>query len=953
MNTAAKTDAAQLSYNHLSVWENGSSRIRMSLLLEEQGKCGSQIRWQSSNPDVITHGGRVIRPRWYEDDAVVTMRATVHNGDDSIVKDFSFTVCKDEKWTDTQFLPDEEFFGAFEAGIWKTQGKLNYSLPALAGVCEAVKNGDYPLAKIYLQKYYATREPMSQIDTMTRDSLWANALTDDFYHLQSGDYFQGVMQIGASWGRYEAALKLSNITPGGISCYGVRSWYNECSYAEIKRYHDQDTSCRPVIELVVNGAVRVYPALEDTMARAGAYKEVNYGHADTLRAQTFGPFLGDDTYHTFFQFDFSDLSADDRISSAKMILTARVCPAFAEEKRLLITKEPVNTWHKETAVWKDFGGYVYSYNGLPGKNDWTKIPEGSDYEYWVQMCRFYGYPDAIVPEYLATGDETYMYKMLAIIHDYLKDTGNYTMCDTYTYDPNGVRGGFTRSLDAAIKNFAFIKMVEVIANSPSTPPELFTAFLKSIWDTTNFLTIHHTSHNNWRQHEFQAILEASIKMPEFYDALNGTNWRKIAVKELEDMLFLNNLPDGSYREATCGYSFGAFKAYANHKIRMEEMGITVSQEYDKLLHKCAYYISLLHTPDHNHLQYGDDSAGKADLEIMEYICRWFADEELAYIISGGTRGCKPKWTSMHWKDSTVTAMRADWTQNSPYLFTNVRGGGAHGHRDYNGVIVYAYGRTLLNDAGIFTYTSTDPYRKWGTSTVAHNTVVINDKSQIHVETAGLNPTGTVHHWVTEPSFDFLSQSTPNNPGFIHKRRILFIKPNIWIISDRILPEVPDAVNNYKQVWHMLPHAGLTVSEETHTIYSTYKQGANIIVANADDTALNTAMGYYDQSYQQLQNAPYGYFEQNVSGEAMFDAVLLAVKDDPTASLTCQKLNTGDEACTLRIDYILQGTPHTAYCRIAENDICDSLGNLVTKAGVTYWEEDQNQNVISRINHIFK
>ena len=82
-------------------------------------------------------------------------------------------------------------------------------------------------------------------------------------------------------------------------------------------------------------------------------------------------------------------------------------------------------------------------------------------------------------------------------------------------------------------------------------------------------------------------------------------------------------------------SFGAFKAYTNHKIRMEEIGITVSQEYDNLLHKCAYYISLLHTPNHNHLQYGDDSAGKADLEIMENICRWFEDEELAYIISGG------------------------------------------------------------------------------------------------------------------------------------------------------------------------------------------------------------------------------------------------------------------------------------------------------------------------------
>lgn len=946
MYEAVRADADQLSYSQLSVWENGSDQICMSLQLPQVGPCGSQISWQSSNPQVITHGGRVIRPRWYEADATVTMSATITKGEAKAVREFSFTVRKDEPWEDSQFLPDAEFFGVYDGIQWTEPGMLDYSLSGLTPVCEAVKKGDYTLAKEALQKYYAGRKPMSRIDPKERNTLWANALVDDFYHLQSGAYFQGEMQISSEWGRCEATIGLINIARGGISCFGVRSWYNECSWAEIRRYQDEDAACRPWIELVVNGRKRVYPAMEDTMARAGAYKDCNYYREEVLRAQTFGPFLGDDTWHAFLKFDFTDLKADDQITSAKLVLTARVCPSFVGAKRLLITKEPVNTWDGSTAVWKDFGGYVYSYNGLPGKNDWVRNPEGSDIEYWYQMCRFYGYPNAILPEYLATGDETYMYKMLAILNDYLRDTGNYTMCDTIHFDPNGVRGGFTRSLDAAIKNFAFIKMVEVIAQSPSTTPELFTAFLKSIRDTTNYLTIHHTGYNNWRQTEFQAVLEASIKMPEFYDALHGVNWREIAVKELEDMLFLNNLPDGSYREATCGYSFGAFEEYVKHKICMKEMGIEVSEEYNRLLHKCAYYITLLLTPNGRNLQYGDNAAGSTGLKIMEQICDWFDDRELKYIISRGAEGTRPSWTSRHWSDSTVTVMQADWTAESPYLFTNVRGGGTHGHRDYNGVIMYAYGRMLLNDAGIFTYTSTDPYRRWGTSTVAHNTVVINDGSQIHVESAGLEPTGHVYDWKTEASFDYLSQSTPNYPGFEHRRSILFVKPNLWIISDRIISEESETVNNYKQVWHMLPSAGLTVSQEDRTIYSTYAEGANVIIANADDEAeLHTAMGYYDQSYQQLQKAPYGYFEKTVSGPAGFDTVILAVKDDPSARVTCRKLETDGDACALQIDYVLNGEAHTGYCYIAGTSGKGCFGRFQTDARVVYLEEDGHRSDI--------
>ena len=76
-------------------------------------------------------------------------------------------------------------------------------------------------------------------------------------------------------------------------------------------------------------------------------------------------------------------------------------------------------------------------------------------------------------------------------------------------------------------------------------------------------------------------------------------------------------------------------------------------------------------------------------------------------------------------------MRASWSKDAPYMFTNVKGGGAHGHRDYNSITMVGYGNTLLADSGYFEYDTSDAFRQWGVSTEAHNTVLINNQNQVN------------------------------------------------------------------------------------------------------------------------------------------------------------------------------------------------------------------------------
>lgn len=946
---SVRMDAEHIDYPYISLHENGSKEITRSLYLDESAIYGSNIKWSSSNEKYINKSGRVVRPRFDEKDVPVTLTATISKDGYSITKDFEFTVLADEPFVDPMFMSDEEFFGVWDGESWKTVGKWDYNFPGLEPVGEAAKTGDYTLAKEKLLEYFRNRNPEGRLRSGGRNTTTANSVTDDFYYMYSS-HCQGEMWISNEWKPNYANVKTNYISPGATISYSIRSWYNEASYAQIARTSSSDASIRPKLELMVNGKLRTYEAVEDLNIRAGDYRNTNFNNDEYLVIQNFGDFLGNDTRQAVVKFNLSDLKEGERVTSASLVLYSRTLPSFTGEKRLIIMQEPKSIWSSDKATWNTFPGSAYSFNGLPGKNDWER-PVGSDVEYWPQMARF-GAWETIATEYLLTEDETYAYKAIRIMEDYLFDVGDWRSINRGgTYNPSGLRGGFPRSLDASLKNKCWFMSLDAFLQSEYATPDFCAATLKNIWDTANYLVVYPTeSLNNWRQTEYEGVLDTSLNIPEFLDSTSNNNWRKVSSEVLEQTIFDNHLSEGSYIEATAGYNTGAYTGFKSYKSKMLESGAEVSPEYDEMLHKAAYYNALLYAPDGSGLQYGDSSPDVRSVSLFKDIYIWYNDKELEYIITYGNSGVKPSWTSRHWSDSTVTTMRADWSKGSPYLFTNVKGGGAHGHADDNGLIVYAYGRTLLNDAGIFTYSGGD-LRKWATSSTAHNTVIMNDRSQVndfYIERAAH---GTVYDFTTNSAFDYLSQSTPQTSGFEHRRTITFIKPNMWIVSDLMTPDENEVENpnNYKQLWHMLPNANLKTSKESNTIFSNYASGANIIVASADgdDVALEEAMGWYDRSYQQLEDAKYAYFEKdNVMGNATFDTVLMPSNEDKTAAATAEKLPTTANATALKINFTTYGSNNTGYYYMTYDGNGGSFGPYETDAQVAYIQENEQGKVTS-------
>lgn len=882
-------DLESMTYEAMAI--NDPEHVTQSIRLASEGAHGSVFHWKSSNPSIITNSGRVIRPKAGEKNIKTDLTLTARSGNVIKTKVYSITVIADEVFDDPGYFTDQLFFGKWDSKrkLWKCKGKLDYEYVSKNGadlkcVEAAVKRGDYFGAKTALLDYMRTRKSCSRLK---KDPFWASVAVERIFNLQNSSYYQGEAQIPAEWGWQEIPLKSDFIAKGGYSTYAVTSWYNESSTLQAAT-RNSDTP--PQIILKVNGEECAYAAVKNAQLQAGTCGNHSVKIKEYLEAKMFGNFLGDETSKFLLQFSFKDLKAADVISDVRLCLFARTKEKFAGSKRILVLKEPQNIWSENSVSWFSLNGFVYNYNGLDGKHDWDR-PRGADVEYLYQAARFNFLP-RVAKEYADTKNEEFAYKIIRIIEDFISDKGAW-----YPGINRNARGQYPRSLDTAQRLENFISTMDVFSQSPYMTADAVTAILKHMWDMGNSLTVNFAEKGNWRQTEQLSVLNLGLFYPEFLDSRAEGGWFERGKAEQEKLLLRNTYKDGSYIESTGAYSRNAIKNFMNVKQSLIEHGYDVSRKYDDRLHVAAYYASLLRFPDGTSLQYGDEFLKKYKADEFKNISKWYQDKVFEFIDSYGARGTEPEWSSILFPDSRLALMRDNWKTDSPFLFTNVRGGTeGHGHAGDGHIAIYAYGRALLTDSGIFSYTPSDPGRIYGLSTRAHNTVAINDGNQIKQHK------GIIDNWQTNKAFDFIREITNQSKGFLIERNILFVKPGFWIVSDFIEPDQSDKINKYQQMWHMYPEANLQFNAEKKSLNSTYSSGPNILLRAA---GMNIKTGaeeaFFDRDYDKLEKTRAGYFQLKKAGNTRINTVLLPYKGCEVKLNVDEIENSlGEDASSLRL-----------------------------------------------------
>ena len=185
-------------------------------------------------------------------------------------------------------------------------------------------------------------------------------------------------------------------------------------------------------------------------------------------------------------------------------------------------------------------------------------------------------------------------------------------------------------------------------------------------------------------------------------------------------------------------------------------------------------------------------------------------KEFEWVATKGGAGEIPNYTSILFPYAGYAVMRTDWDQNATYIaFDGGMPGYGHIHMDKLNLVLWSGGRELLYDGGGGQY-ETSKWRRYGTSTFSHNTVIVDNLPQRvnRSNRRDLVPSEPVPLvWETTEKYDYTvavydgDYGKQDNRIVKHERQVLFVKPDLILVADK-LTSLDNQSHRYEARWHV-------------------------------------------------------------------------------------------------------------------------------------------------------
>ena len=239
-------------------------------------------------------------------------------------------------------------------------------------------------------------------------------------------------------------------------------------------------------------------------------------------------------------------------------------------------------------------------------------------------------------------------------------------------------------------------------------------------------------------------------------------------------------------------------------------------------------------------------------------------------------------------------MRQSWDKKANLLIFDVgMPGKSHIHQDKLHFTLYSGAEELIFDDGGGSY-GKSKYRTYSLSAYSHNTCVIDGKAQLR-DTSDRQkcvPTSPVPcQFITENEYDFAEASYTegfgevNNRIATHTRQILYIKPDVFVVYDRLTPN--DSKKHSYQMRFQVRNSRIKPLFKGHKALRTVKgRRAELIISPllsqnmtsrfvVNDKA--TPMGIRVDKRGRINAAATVLYEKNGSGVQEFMTLLIPIK----------------------------------------------------------------------------
>jgi len=550
-----------------------------------------------------------------------------------------------------------------------------------------------------------------------------------------------------------------------------------------------------------------------------------------------------------------------------------------------------------------------------GEINWIAIPN-DDIE-WCYMLNRHKFFIDLGQAYLLTGNEKYAKGFVNQVNHWIDNNPLKDDLKKYSW----------RRIEAGIRCENWIKAFEYIKNSKHVTPAFLLKFLTSLEEHANYINSvfsNFSKTSNWGVIEHQGLFNASQFLTEFKES---KTWETDAIKKLNTCIQIQVLEDGTHWEQSPMYHNEVFHCFMNVNLLAQRNHLELPEALVKKTKQMAsanmqwqkpnYHEPLLGDSDDNDLRgfltqatiiFKDPVLKSRAYRTLDYENYLLNGKETAEIYKNMETKL-PDFLSVYQQSSGDLYMRSSWAEDAAYASFHLKNqGGGHGHDNLLHLTLFANGRDYLVDGGRFSYVDNE-WREFFKNNKSHNTLGVD------------NLTNSVYQGSWSNSFEARSQgiftklegkfdyAQADNTAYkrledpvLMKRRLLYIKPNIWLLFDSFSA---NKKHTYSQYFNF-PNDSVQI--ENKSLSTKYKSN-NLRVQQINDAEIQITDAWWSPEYNLKKESKRAEIFKTIEGFSSFITLLyfpestnLKYEKIPVYNRNNEMLSNADaEAINLQVD----------------------------------------------------
>lgn len=446
-------------------------------------------------------------------------------------------------------------------------------------------------------------------------------------------------------------------------------------------------------------------------------------------------------------------------------------------------------------------------------------PDASDHEWTWQLNRHSAWA-SLARAYNATGDTRYGRELASQIRDWIRDSA--------VPEGRALQSPFSRwrTIESGIRMFSSWPEVyhRMVRHPDVFPDDVLLAMVNCMRRHAEYLDAFPTG-GNWLCMEANGQFHVGVLFPEFRDA---GKWRDNALSRLRREIDAQVYPDGAQIELTPGYHNVSLRNFVGTLKLAQLNEVTLPDGYQAGLERMYDMNMRAMSPDRDVPPLNDSWSVNVRQVLSEGLGLFPKRADWEWIATDGKQGKRPSQTSILFPYAGWAVMRSGWDSEARFLMMDCGPFGyGHQHEDKLSFVLHAFGRRLVFDAGSYAYDSSDT-RRYVLSARGHNVIHVDGLEQNrrggprggYVVKAPVDVT-----WHTDASLDYVAARYGTLPEenwgpaklrhVVHTRRVLFVKPDYWIVCDTLEP-TDQAEHLYESTLH-LDAADVAVDQGTRVV----------------------------------------------------------------------------------------------------------------------------------------